>query len=200
MSDDEHPELEGYPPFPPKLSDVGLPVGRDLGIHTVSYNKAAATFVVVLQPPNLINSGYQRVFVRGPGESVYREIALPDALAHVSDTVVCSESPSVFLNIMKWSSAERRGSNYLGLYRASLPDGVVEKLPQPTDPITAPQFVDATTILGASPDGSELHLIVTIPIYVARAPGGHSMGFFLATYATDSGIVKILDEVPAVFA
>jgi hypothetical protein len=82
----------------------------------------------------------------------------------------------------------------------SLPDGAVEKLPAPVDPITAPQYVDATTILGASPDGAELHLIVTVPNFVTRPPGGHSMGFFLATYATDSGIVKIIDEVPAVFA
>jgi hypothetical protein len=136
-----------------------------------------------------------------PGEFGYREIALPDPLAHVSDAVVCGDAPSVFLNMMQWSDTERRGSDYLGLYRVSLPDGALEKHPDPTDPITAPQYVSVTTILGTSSDGAELHVIVTVPIFVSWPPGmGHAMGFFLATYATDTGIVKILDEVPAVFA
>jgi hypothetical protein len=83
----------------------------------------------------------------------------------------------------------------------SLPDGALEKLPEPTDPLTAPQNVSVTTILGTSSDGAELHVIVTVPIFVSSPPEtGHAMGFFLATYATDSGTVKILDEVPAVFA
>jgi hypothetical protein len=119
----------------------------------------------------------------------------------VSNAVVCCDAPSAFLNMMQWSNEERRGSNYLDLYRASLPDGALEKLPEPTDPITAPQYVSVTSILGTSSDGAELHVIVTVPIFVSSPPGtGHAMGFFLATYATDSGTVKILDEVPAVFA
>ena len=192
---------EQEPALPPRLTDIGLPVGKGTRIQSVTFNEAAATLVAVLQPINVINSSDQRVFVRALGESHYRELELPDPLASVGDCCVCAGAPVALLNIVKWTGPDRRAANNLGLYRVSLPDGRLERLPAPMDPITAPEEISVNTILGASPDGTELHLIISRPIYVRISPAlGHRMGFFVAKYAVASGTVSMMDELPAVFA
>jgi hypothetical protein len=189
-----------WPAFPPSLVDIGLPVGDGLLVHSIIYNKPATTFVAVLQPAKLSPPADQRIFLRSLGEPRYREVGLPHDWASVTGVAVCSDAPVVFLNIMKWTSVERRSANDLGLYRVSLPTGATERLPELADPITAPQSISVVSVLAASADASQLHLIVSVPTFVRVPPQqGYSMGFFLATYSAASGLVEIIDEVLGAF-
>jgi hypothetical protein len=152
--------------------------------------------VAVAQPLEFATEVDQRVFAREVGQSHYREIALPSALASVTHALVCAEGPFVVANMMEWSTAERSSANYLGLFRVKLPGGSFEKLPDPVNPVTAPETVSVMALLAVSADARELHLVVTVPIFVRVPPEhGYAMGFFLASYESDSGRIHIIDEV-----
>ena len=194
------PEDAEWPARPLFLPDIGLPIGDGLYVHSIAYNKPAGTLVATLQPVGLSPPADQRIFLRTLGEARYREVTLPHDLASVTGVAVCTDAPVVFLNLMKWTSADRQGANDLGLYRVSLPVGLVEKLPEPNDPVTAPQSISIVSVLAASADATELHVVVSVPAFVRVPPHhGYAMGFFLATYAVPSGTIHIFDEALAAF-
>ena len=196
------PTLDDSWPLPPLgFEDIGLPSYKTHRIQSVSYNKPTGAMVAIAQPLEFAGQIGQRLFVREVGQSHYREIPPPSALASVTHALVCSDRPFAVANMMEWSTSERTSAEHLGLFRVSLPGGSLEKLPDPVNPTTSPEKVGVVALLGVSADARELHLVVTVPVFV-RVPPSHgcAMGFFLASYESDSGHIHIIDHVPAMSA
>ncbi|APR75891.1 Hypothetical protein A7982_01238 [Minicystis rosea] len=142
-----------------------------------------------------------RVFVRRVDEGAYREVVLPDELASVSDIVTCSETSEAYMNVMKWSDASRMSASFFGLVRLSLPDGALQRLPEPFDPVDADTRMFVSKLVGPSSGGREVHAIVGRPIAVAIPPEhGYRMGYFLVTINVETGALDTISEVPAIVA
>lgn len=188
------------------LAEIGLSFQSKETALRVLYSARGKTLIAVLDP-RLPTSQGKRVFLRQLSEERYREVLAPLDLATVASVAVCAEQPLMFLSVFKYTSETRAAADFEALFRVSLPDSVIERLPDPVlvdipewEGPAVPTELWIDEIVGISTSAQQLYVIAAIAVPTGETLYSVEFQRWLSTFAVDDGGVKPIAELPAMFA
>jgi hypothetical protein len=140
----------------------------------------------------------ERLFVRAFNEATYREVPWPSECNSFGDPVILATKPEMYVLGEHW---QHQGGGAEGLYRVTLPGGSIAMVHSGRGTHSAGTESEGgwwfADLLGSTSD--EKGLIVSLATSF-REPGGSRVEYTVAAFELDTGRLRELARLPALFA